>query len=84
MSKCKIQKEVKNMRISRDEKLLAVCHYFSNEACIDFGGKLSGQMNCIKNGVSYELESRSPLSLKMQVVKKAVDIDNANQEECEQ
>lgn len=47
----------------------------SSKACNEFGGKLSGSFNCIKHGVSYELESVSIFSLKKQVVRKAVDIN---------
>jgi len=54
-----------------------ISHTQSSEACEDFGGKLSGQMNCVKNGVSYDMESKSPFSWKMQVVRKAVDINDA-------
>ncbi len=49
----------------------------SSEACEKFNGKLSGSGNCVKDGVSYEIESKSPFSLKMQVVRNAVDINGA-------
>lgn len=55
--------------------ILFIEYYTSNEACEDFGGKLSGQMNCIKNGVSYDLENKGIFTMEKQVVRKAVDIN---------
>lgn len=55
--------------------VLFIDYYTSNEACEDFGGKLSGQMNCIKNGVSYDLESKGIFTMEKQLVRKAVDIN---------
>lgn len=48
----------------------------SKEACSNFGGKLSGNNNCIKNGVSYDIENVGMFSFKVQVVKKAVYIES--------
>lgn len=49
-------------------------YHTSNEACEKFGGKLSGQMNCIKNGVSYDMETKGIFTLEKQVVRNAVEI----------
>ena len=54
--------------------LVYISYNESSKACNNFGGKLSGGMNCIKDGVSYELDQESPFSFKMQVVRRAVDI----------
>lgn len=63
--------------------LIYVNYNESKDACDSFGGRLSGNMNCIKNGVSYSLETKSPLSLEKQVVRKAVDINDAKYEDDE-
>jgi hypothetical protein len=55
----------------------------SSSACEKFGGKLSGSLNCVRNGVSYEIEQKGIFTFKKQVVRKAVDINDALSEESE-
>lgn len=48
--------------------IFAISYFACNNACEEFGGKLSGDFNCVKNGVSYPMVTKSLWSLERIVV----------------